>query len=46
MRKETRGAFRKTVSGRATQLRLEDGQCAADGLTADFLRAACVGKAN
>ena len=46
LRKETRRTFREAVSGRAAQLGLEDGQRAANGMTANVHGAACFRKAD
>ena len=44
LREETRRTFREAVRGRAAQLGLEDGQRAANGMTANVHSAACFSK--
>ncbi|MNE80890.1 hypothetical protein D3C80_1775000 [compost metagenome] len=46
LRQELRRAFRETVSGRAGELRLEDGQRAADFAATDIQRATGFGEAD
>ena len=46
LRQEAGCAFRETLCCRAAQLSLENSQCAAHAVTADFLRAASFGEAN